>query len=129
MNNLDTLKDIKSSSIIQVDFLPYIFSLVSLLFIIIVLVVLFIYFKNKRRKKLSKEQIAKNNLKNLDFNTNTKELVYSFTINGYECLDEKNKDEFEQIVRKLTPFKYKRKVDTLSGDLISDMQDYIKVRV
>ena len=128
-NTLDKLKDIKSSNIIQIDFLPYIFIGTCLIILLIVLVMTIIYFKNKRKKKPSKIQIAKQNLKNMDFSKDTKEIVYRFTVNAYECLEDKNKDELEQLVSKLEPYKYKQVVTNVSPDLIEDMKDYIKVRV
>ena len=129
MNDLDKLKDIKASSVIQIDFLPYILSGLTLVIVIVLLIGLFIYFKNKKNKRPTKVQIAKQNLKNIDFSKDTKDIVYNFTINASECLDAKNQDELEQIVRKLEPYKYKKVVTKISSDLIEDMKDYIKVRV
>jgi len=126
---LDKLKDIKSSSVLQIDFLPYILISLAVLAVIVLLIGLFIYIKNKKNKRPTKIQIAKQNLKNMDFSKDTKDIVYKFTINAYECLDDNNKDELEQIVRKLEPYKYKKVVTKISIDLLDDMKDYIKVRV
>jgi len=128
-NIIDKLKDIKASTVIQIDFTPYILSIITIVLILIVFTILFLYLKNKKRIRLTKKQIAQNNLRNLDFNKDTKQIVYSFSINGYESLDDKNKDEFEQIIRKLEPYKYKKVVTNISSDLVSDMKEYIKVRV
>jgi len=128
-NTIDKLKDIKASQVLQIDFTPYIFMGVSIILIGFLIIIAFIFLKNKRKKRLTKVQIAKNNLKNMDFTQSTKDIVYTFTINAYECLDEKNKDELDQIIKKLEPYKYKKVVTSLSDDLISDMKDYIRVRV
>ncbi len=129
LNITDKLKDIKASQIIQIDFTPYIFVALAIVIIGFIIIIAFMFLNKKRRKKLTKEQIAKQNLKNIDFNANTKDIVYSFTVNGYDCLDEKNKDEFLHIVKKLEPHKYKKDVKKISKDLIDDMKEYIKVRV
>ena len=128
-NTIDKLKDIKASQVLQIDFTPYIFMGVSIILVGFLIIIAFIFFKNKRKKRLTKVQIAKNTLKNMNFKSDTKDLAYTFTINTYECLDEKNKDELDQIIKKLESYKYKKVVTSLSDDLISDMKDYIRVRV
>ena len=128
-NTLDKLKDIKASNIIQIDFLPYILVCFGILVVIVCLIFLFIYLKNKRKKRPTKIQLAKKNLKNIDFTQNTKEIVYYFTINAYDCLEDKNKEELEQLVQKLEPYKYKKVVTKINKDLIDDMNEYIKARV
>jgi hypothetical protein len=128
-NTIDKLKDIKASNIIQIDFLPYILMSGGFIVVLTLIIFLILYFKNKRKKKPNKIEIAKQNLKNLDFTKDTKDIVYGFTVNAYECLDDKNKDELEQIIKKLEPYKYKKVVTKISNDLIDDMKDYIKVRV
>ena len=129
-NTLDKLKDIKASQVIQIDFTPYIFLAIAIVIVGFLIILFFVFFKNKKRKRLDAKQIAKNNLKNINFKKDsTKDIVYTFTVNGYECLDEKHKDEFNQIVKNLEPYKYKKDVKKISKDLISDMKEYIKVRV
>jgi hypothetical protein len=128
LNVTDKLKDIKPSQIIQIDFTPYIYIAIAIALIGFILILIFV-LKNKKRKRLTKEEQAKKNLKSIDFKGNTKDIVYSFTVNGYDCLDEKNKNEFMSIVKKLEPYKYKKDVKKLSDDLIDDMKDYIRVRV
>jgi len=129
MNELDKLKDIKVASIIQIDFLPYMYVVLAFVLFIFVIIVFIMFFKNKKRVKVTKEQLAKQALLTMDFTLDTKSIVYCFTVNGYECLEDKNKDEFEQILQKLESYKYKKVVTQLSDELIEDMKDYIKVRV
>ena len=129
MNNLDKLKDIKPSQIIQIDFTPYIFMGIAIVLVGFIVIGLFIFFKSKKRVRITRVQKAKNTLKSMDFKSDTKSIVYNFSVNGYECLDDKNKDEFNQLLQKLEVYKYKQTVNKLPDDLISDMKEYIKVRV
>ena len=129
MNNLDKLKDIKASQIIQIDFTPYIFIAIGILIVGFIVIGLFIFFKGKKRVRITRVQKAKNILKAMDFKSDTKSIVYNFSVNGYECLDDKNKDEFNHLLQKLEIYKYKQTVNKLPDDLIADMKEYIKVRV
>jgi len=127
MDKLDQLKDIKAVEVIVIDFTFY-FIFITLF--IILFVVLVYFFTMRKKKRITKEQIAKKNLINLDFKIyDSKELAYKFTLYGHGCVQEYFKDEFVQIVEQLEKYKYKKLVQDIDEDLISQMQDYIKVRV
>ncbi len=127
MDKLDKLKDIKQIEIIPVDFSIY-FIAISI-GIILFSIVLYLSMR-KKIKKLTKKQIAKQYLKQLDFDKlSSKQIAYDFTLYGYDCVEEHYKDEFQKIVSQLAPYKYKKDVPQIDFDLIDQMKDYIKVRV
>jgi hypothetical protein len=125
VNFLDKLKDIRG--IVKVDD----YSLYLLVFIVVVLslmvaFLLYKYFtKIRKTKKQTKKQIAKLRLKNLDF-SNSKDVAYSFSIDGYLFVDEKNKQEFNLIEKELENFKYKKDVEVIPDNLKLKIQKFIK---
>lgn len=127
-NNLTLLKDIKAMQNIDIDFLSYYIGIGIFILFLLFTFLIYFYLKNKTIK-LTKEQIAKNYLKNIDFSNNHKQIAYDFTIYGYECLNIKFQDEYESIVSKLENFKYKKDVTQIPDDLIIDIKEYIKVRL
>lgn len=127
MDKLEQLKDIKPIEIITIDFEFY-FIVITLL--ILLFVGLLYFFTMRKKKKITKEQIARQNLKELDLKTNnSKDIAYKFTLYGNACIQEHFRDEFFQIVIQLEQYKYKKEVANIDDDLISQMQEYIKVRV
>jgi hypothetical protein len=123
---LEQLKDIKSVETIQIDFLPYF--LIITIFIILFVVTLF--FLTRKKKKITKKQLAKQHLKAMDLNTlDDKQIAYQFTEFGHVCLEEHYRDEFIKIVNQLELYKYKKEVAKIDTDLKEQIKDYIKVRV
>ena len=123
---MDKLKDIKSIEHISIDFTNY-FIFVALFVLLIVAIVIFL---KTRKKKITKEQKASMYLKAMDFKSfDDKTLAYNFTIYGHECVQEHYKDEFLNIVRQLEQYKYKKDIKKIDDDLLSQMKEYIKVRV
>lgn len=126
MEELKELKDIRSIEIIPIDFLSYFLAISGF----IIVFVLILYFLKRKKKKLTKEQLAIAYLKKLDFdNLSDKTIAYEFTLKGYICLQKHYEDEFLKIVRQLERYKYKKEVDKIDDDLISQMKDYIRVRL
>ena len=126
MDRLKELKDIRAIEIIPIDFLSYFLTISGF---IIASVVLY-YFLTKKKKKPTKQQLATKNLKELDFEKfSDKTIAYQFTLYGYICLQKHYEDEFLKIVRQLEKYKYKKNVDKIDSDLISQMKEYIKVRL
>ena len=96
MNKLDKLKDIKD--IVEVtDYSLYQLIAIVITFLLILIVVAYLY-KNRitKTKQPSKKQLALKRLKGLDF-TNTKDVVYSFSLDGYIFVNESNQEKFNQI--------------------------------
>jgi len=125
-NNLDKLKDIRAIENIDIDFIPYIIGAIVCLIVISII----LYFIFRKKRKPTKEQLAKKHLKNLDIdNLDDKTLAYEFTHFGHICLQKHYEDEFDRIVHQLQRYKYKPKVPKIDDDLKHQMKDYIKVRL
>ena len=124
-NPLSSLKDIKTIVSIP-DYSLYILIAIILVVVIVLVFIVYKYLTRIRKtKQLSSKQIAFNKLKNLDYE-NTKDVVYSFTIEGSLFVNEKNKDIFEQIQKELEEFKYKKDVQKLPNNLQNKIKEYIK---
>jgi hypothetical protein len=124
-NNLVQLKDIKPI----VDVVDYSFYYLLALIVFVSIVIIFALYKYftriKKTKQPSKRKIVLKRLKTLDF-INTKEVVYSFSVDGYIFINEKNKQEFETIEKELETYKYKKDVKRLSNDLQDKIKKFIK---
>jgi hypothetical protein len=125
MNNLAQLKDIKP--IVEVVDYSFYYLLALIVFICLIMVfILYKYFARvKKTKKPSKRSIALKRLKTLDFE-NTKDVVYTFSIEGYIFINEKNKQEFEAIEKELESYKYRKDVKRLPDDLQERIKTFIK---
>jgi hypothetical protein len=128
MQELEKLKDIKALEIINIDFTSYIIAIGLIVVVLLIGFLIYFYIKHTN-KKSTKEQIAKKYLKNMSYNRDSKLIAYDFTLYGYDCINPKFKDEYETIVEKLEQYKYKKDVALINEDLISDIKEYIKVRL
>jgi len=124
-NSLGQLKDIKSIVDVPDNSLYILIAIIS----VVVIVVLFLAFKYftriKKTKQLTIKEIALKKLKNLDYE-NTKEIVYSFSVDGALFINEKNKEQFELLEKELKNYKYKKIVEKLPNDLKDKIKNYIK---
>ena len=124
------LKDIKS--IVEVHgYTPIYLIITVIVSLLIVAALLFMgyrYFKNKRRRKRkSKIEMAKERLKNINFN-DPKEAVYTFSeyanILAQNSLEKK--ESLEPILKEIEIYKYKKEVPPLSNEAIKKMKQFIK---
>ena len=122
---LSSLKDIKTIVSIPDYSLYILIAIISIVLIVLFFIVYKYVTRIRKTKQLSAKQIAFNKLKNLDYK-NTKDVVYSFTIEGSLFVNEKNKDIFEQIQKELEEFKYKKDVQKLPNNLQNKIKEYIK---
>jgi uncharacterized membrane protein YgaE (UPF0421/DUF939 family) len=122
---VEELKDIKG--IIEVpDYSLWI--LLSIIIGVIFSLVLIIYFfrkRKRRRKKLTLEQTAMKNLKEINFE-NTKNAVYTFSEDFQYFINDKNKESFENLQKELEIYKYKKQIDQLSEELKTSMKTLIR---
>lgn len=122
---MEELKDIRG--IIEVtDYSLWI--LLSIITCVIFCIIILIYFfknRRKKRKKLTPEQMAMKNLKEINFE-DTKNAVYTFSENFQYFLNEKNKEPFEDLQKRLEIFKYKKEINILSEKLKTDMEIMIR---
>jgi hypothetical protein len=122
---LDKLKEIKP--IVEVtDFSFYYFITIIFISFIIIAFVLYKYFtKVKKTKKLTQKQIALKRLKNLNFK-DVKNIVYSFTVDGFLFINDKNRDKFKTLEEKLEQYKYKKDIQNLPNKLKNEIKQFIK---
>ena len=113
------LRDIKPNVLI-IDYEWWAF--IAFLVILTILLIFFIYRFLKNRKKENKALII---LKNLDF-TDSKKTAYEFSRYAREFINEKNKDQFDEIVKKLNRFKYKPDVPPIDKDLENEIKNFIR---
>lgn len=122
---MEKLRDIKD--IVEVH--EYSFeTLMGLIFLGLVLLFLGIYFfKNRRRKRkrLTPKAVALHNLKTMNY-TNTKEVVYTFSTDGFLWINEKNEPEFKALETLLLPYKYKKDVPSLDHALEKRIKVFIE---
>ena len=124
-NPLSQLKDIKPLVAVP-DNSIYIFSGVVILILLIISFAIYKYLTRvKKSKQLSQKQLAFKRLKNLNFN-NTKDVVYSFSVDGFLFVNDKNKAEFEQIEKQLEAYKYKKQIEKLPKELEEKIKKFIK---
>jgi hypothetical protein len=122
---VEELKDIKG--IIEVpDYSLWI--LLSIIMGVILCLFLLIYFlknRRKRRKKLTLEQIAMKNLKEINFE-DTKSAVYTFSEDFQYFINDTNKESFENLQKELEIFKYKKQIEQLSEELKTNIKTLIR---
>ncbi len=121
------LKDIKDIVVVP-DYSLYILLGIVGLVLLIIAFLLYKYFTRiKKSKQLSTKAIVLKKLKALEFTKeNTKEIVYSFSTDGYLFVNEKNKEKFEELERVLEKFKYKKDVLFLPEELQQEIKKFIK---
>ncbi len=122
--DLSQFKDIKTIESIQIDFTLYL--LILTLCIILFSTIMF-FLTRQKNIKLTKKEIVLEDFYNLDFNTtDTKSIIYNFTIYGKKTLITDHQVDFESILTKLEPYKYIKENKKLEDSLIYDMKNYIK---
>lgn len=113
------IRDIKPNvEIIDYYFIAFVITLVILIIIAIIFAIKKFKKKNPKKKLLEK-------LKNLDF-TNPKKTAYEFTTLARNFVNEENKSKYEEIVKSLEKYKYKKVVPPLSQEDIQNLKNFIK---
>jgi len=122
---LAQLKDIKGVVAVPDNSL-YIFVSILLLVLLLIGFILYKYFTRiKRSKRATPRELALQRLKNLNYK-DTKEVVYTFSVDGYQFLNDANRAEFEAIENALEPYKYKKEAQPLPTELKERIQKFIK---
>jgi flagellar biosynthesis/type III secretory pathway M-ring protein FliF/YscJ len=122
---MEQLRDIKD--IVEVHEHSFETLIGIIVFSLVILLVIFYLYKNRRRrrKKLSPKELALNSLKSIDY-SDSKEVAYRFTTNGFLWLNEENKKEYQDIEKELLPYKYKKEVPQLDKGLENRIKNFIK---
>ena len=124
-NPLSQLKDIKPIVEVHTNSL-YILIAISAVVCLVLFIIAFKYFTRiQKTKQAPKKKLILDQLKSLDY-SDTKSVVYSFSVDCFLFVDDKNKEEFKSIEKELDQFKYKKDVDKLPDELIKRVQEFIK---
>ena len=118
------LRDIKPN--VEIPDNSLIILSVSLFTLIVLAILLYLLLKPKRkkRKKLTPLEIKKKELKELDFD-NDKDVAYTFTTHAGEFTNEKNLHEYEEILKQLEPYKYKKEIPKMDKELKKRIKRFI----
>ena len=126
MNELKDLKDIKG--IVEVNTFNPLWLLLILLLVLIV-IALVIYYKKRRKKrrrfKLSAKELAKQRVENIDW-SDAKSIAYTFSQDVAEFVDESNKSQYNEILKELDEYKYKKEVPNMDSKLKDRIKKFIK---
>jgi len=128
MDNLDKLKDIKPIVNIPDNSLYELIALTLFLVAILALIAIYLSKRGVRRRKrviLSDKEIAKNELKGLDF-TNSKDAVYKFDKYIRYFLDQESLTKYKEFLDSLSIYKYKKDVPPLDKSSIEKIKEIIK---
>ncbi|WP_331774249.1 hypothetical protein [Sulfurospirillum sp. 1612] len=119
----EKLRDIKGIVAITDYSLYYLIALCVVILILIGLAIYW-YLQPRRRKKPTAKALALKKLKNINFE-NQKEVAYLFCLNSIYFVNEKNEAKYNELVKKLERFKYKKEVPMLDDALKKEIQDFI----
>ncbi|GAX87050.1 conserved hypothetical protein [Lebetimonas natsushimae] len=101
------------------------FYFIALVAITIILVIAAIIFAIKKLQKKHPKKKLLEKLKNLDFN-NSKKTAYEFTELARNFVNEENRVKYEEIVKSLKRYKYKKEVPPLSEEDREKIKNFIK---
>jgi len=126
--NLEKLRDIKGIVEVHDSSLENLIALVGLTILgLLAIGFIFYLYKNrrKRRKRFTPKEIALEKLKNINY-SDTKEVAYTFSTDGYLWVNELNENEFRDIEKRLMSYKYKKETDELTTELKDRVKKYIE---
>lgn len=126
--NLEKLRDIKGIVEVHDSSLENLIALVGLTILgLLAIGFIFYLYKNrrKRRKRFTPKEIALEKLKNINY-SDTKEVAYTFSTDGYLWVNELNENEFRDIEKRLISYKYKKETDELTTELKDRVKKYIE---
>ncbi len=122
---MEKLRDIKDIVEVSDYSIYYLFGYITLA-ILIFCVIIYLLSRQKKRKKLTKKEMALQELKNIDYE-NSKDIAYKFTLNIPYFIDEKNKKEIEELLESLKMYKYKKDIPTMDKELKQRVKKMIGV--
>ncbi len=104
MNN--QFQDIMPIEDITIDYSVY-FIYIGVFVFILLLAYLFKKFLFKKKEvQLSQKEISINELKALDLDSDSKEVLYRFTLLAKDCVEDK--ERLDLVLKQIEPFKYKK---------------------
>ncbi len=81
----------------------------------------------RRRFRKSARELAAERIAHIDYD-DPKSVAYTFTEDVGRFVDEARRGEYEEIVRQLEPYKYRREVPALPPQLRTRIEKFIKER-
>ncbi len=123
---MEKLKSIKPLVDIP-DYSFYLYLLFILVATTLAAVLVYLLFRVMSRKKISEKEEIKKRLRALDLE-DAKKVAYEITRYGrYLVSDESKARLYEDLVKKLTPYKYKKGVPPLSEELKKEIKLFLQV--
>ena len=123
---MDKLRDIKPLVEIP-DYSFYLYILVMVVITLLAALMLFFLIRKLSKKKVNQREQILQRLRSLPFD-NPKEVAYQMTKYGkYLVKDESSARLYEDLVRKLTKYKYKRDVSPLDESLKKEIKLFLRV--
>ena len=126
--NLEKLREIKGIVEVHESSLENLIALIALLILgVLVLGGVFYFYKNRRRRKKrpTPKEVALERLRNINYK-DTKEVVYTFSTDGYLWMDEQSEEEFRDIEKELIAYKYKKEIPELTDGLKARVKKFIE---
>lgn len=122
---MEELRDIKDIVEVHEQSLETLIGLVVLALILLLIVIYFLKNRRPKRKRLTPKALALQNLKNMNYE-NTKEVVYTFSTDGFLWINEKNQEAFNTLEEALISYKYKKEVPLLDRALENRIKAFVK---
>ncbi len=123
---MEKLKDIKPLVEIP-DYSFYLYLLFIVVATTLAAVLVYLFLRLLSRKKINKKEEIKKRLRSLDLK-DAKTVAYEITKYGrYLVSDESKARLYEDLVKKFTPYKYKKEVPPLSEDLKREIKLFLQV--
>ena len=123
---MEKLRDIKPLVEIP-DYSFYLYILVMVVVTLLAALMLFFLIRKLSKKKLNQREQILQRLRSLSFD-NPKEVAYQMTKYGrYLVKDESSARLYEDLVRKLTKYKYKKNVEPLDDEIKKEIKLFLRV--
>ena len=123
---MEKLRDIKPLVEIP-DYSFYLYILVMVVVTLLAALMLFFLIRKLSKKRLNQREQILQHLRSLSFD-NPKEVAYQMTKYGrYLVKDESSARLYEDLVRKLTKYKYKKDVEPLDDEIKKEIKLFLRV--
>lgn len=122
---MEELRDIKEIVQVQEYSLETLIGLIVLAVLVLFIVLYFLKNRRRRKKRLTPKAMALQNLKTMNYD-NTKEVVYTFSTDGFLWINEKNQEAFITLDEALISYKYKKEVPHLDKALAQRIKAFVK---
>jgi ATP-dependent Zn protease len=124
---MEKLRDIKGIVAVSDNSLLVLILLTLLILLIAGAVFYFLKRKRRRKRRFFKTplEMAKERIEQIDYE-NPKCVAYTFIEDVAPFVTDENRSRYEEIVKALEPYKYKKEVPQIDPDLKASIQRFIK---